>query len=195
MIRAPLKFKNLTDKPITLILRRIDTQIGTSQSNYYCLDNTCMDQRIADYIIRLEAGQSLSSLQVALDAGLSPGVSSVKYQVHNRATPTDIVEFEVHFAVDERPARPSIYSSKVITVQDVYPNPVTDQANVDYRIASDRVKAKLVIHNILGNQVAEYDLPAYENKLKVRTDELNAGVYFYTLYVDNEGVMTRKLIV
>ena len=60
---------------------------------------------------------------------------------------------------------------------------------------NDQIKAKIVVHNILGNIVGEYSLPSFENFVRVKTDDLSAGIYFYTLYIDNEGVMTRKLIV
>jgi hypothetical protein len=82
-----------------------------------------------------------------------------------------------------------------MTLHDVYPNPVVDHAVVDYRILNDQVKAKIVIHNLLGNVVGEYALPSMENYVRFRTEGLSAGIYFYTLYIDNEGVMTRKLIV
>lgn len=195
IIKAPVKFKNIGEKPVTLIIRKVNDQIGTTQKNYFCIDNTCLDQKIEDYIVKVDPGQILSSFHIALEAGLAPGVSSVKYIAYNKSNPSESLEFELHFVVDEKPEKQSIYSSHIITVQELYPNPLTDVGYMDYKITSDRVKAKIVIHNILGNAVGEYDLPAYENKVKIRTDELNAGIYFYTLYVDNEGVMTRKLIV
>jgi hypothetical protein len=70
-----------------------------------------------------------------------------------------------------------------------------DYAFVDYSLTSDRVKAKIRVHNILGNIVGEYDLTTAESLMRIKTEELTAGIYFYTLYVDNESVMTRKLIV
>jgi hypothetical protein len=66
---------------------------------------------------------------------------------------------------------------------------------MDYKIHNDQVKAKIVLHNLLGSSVEEHSLPPLETRLKIRTDNLDAGIYFYTLYVDNEGVITRKLIV
>jgi hypothetical protein len=57
------------------------------------------------------------------------------------------------------------------------------------------VKAKVVIHNILGKSMNDYELPYAENKVKIQADDLPAGVYFYTVYLNNEGVFTRKLIV
>lgn len=194
-IKAPIRLKNTSDKAITLVVRKISGQIGSTQKNYICIDGNCLDQRVEDYLIKLDAGQSLNTFQVALDAGLVSGESVVRYQVYNRLNPGHAVEFDLNFNVEERPEKENIYSSRFVTLHDVYPNPVVDQAVVDYQIINDRVKAKLVVHNLLGNIVGEYPLPSVENFVRVKTDDLVAGIYFYTLYVDNESVMTRKLIV
>jgi len=65
----------------------------------------------------------------------------------------------------------------------------------DYTIHNESVKAKVVIHNILGRTMSEAELPTSETKIKIQAEELATGVYFYTLYLDNNGVLTRKLIV
>ena len=97
--------------------------------------------------------------------------------------------------MEERSAKADIYSSPHIVLHDVYPNPVVDFAYVNYDMKNDEVAAKIIIHNILGNPIDEYNLPSAENNVKIRAESMNAGIYFYTLYLDNEGVMTRKLIV
>ena len=194
-IKAPIRFKNTADKPITIIIKRVSSQIGNTQKNFLCLDANCLDQREEDHIIKIEAGQTLSSFQVALEAGLVAGLSSVKYIAYNKSNPTQLIEFEVNFTVEERSEKQSIYTSKYITLKDVYPNPVSDHALVDYKILNDQIKAKIIIHNILGNNHGEYELSSSENLLRIPTDDLSAGIYFYTLYINNEGVLTRKLIV
>src|SRR6187549_1578969 len=70
-IKAPIRFKNTTDKPIVLIIRKLDAQIGTSQRNFFCFDNNCLDQKIEDYMLKLEPGQTLNTFQIGLEAGLS----------------------------------------------------------------------------------------------------------------------------
>jgi hypothetical protein len=194
-IKAPLRFRNTSEKAITLIIRKVNGQIGSTQKNYFCLDNSCLDQKVEDYIIKVEPGQTLNNFQVILEAGLVSGESSLKYVAYNKSNPGQSLEFELNFNVEEKPEKQNIYSSKFITLHDVYPNPVVDQAVVDYSVLNDRVKAKIVVHNILGNIVGEYALPSFENFVRVKTYDLSAGIYFYTLYIDNEGVMTRKLIV
>jgi hypothetical protein len=194
-IKAPLRLKNTSDKAITLIIRNVDAQIGSSQRNYFCLDNNCLDHKVEDFIVKIEPGQVMNNFQVVLDAGLVSGESSLRYVAFNKYNPGHVVEFDLNFIVEEKPEKQNLYSSRLITLHDVYPNPVVDQAVVDYKMNNDQVKAKIVVHNILGNVVGEYSLPSSENFVRVRTDDLSAGIYFYTLYVENEGVITRKLIV
>lgn len=194
-VRVPLRFTNTSDKPVTLVIRRVHANLGGTQRNYYCPNDDCLDQRVEEYQIRLEPRESLTSLKIGLDAGLANGVSSVKYLVYNRYNTSESLEFDVNFAVEERLAKQDIFTHPQIVLHDVYPNPVVDYAYVNYDVVNHEVDAKIVIHNILGNSLDEYNLPATENRVKIRAESLTAGIYFYTLYLDNEGVVTRKLIV
>ena len=194
-IKVPIRFKNTSEKTLTLVVRKVLGQIGSTQKNYYCLDNNCLDQKADDYIVRMDPGQMLSNFYVVLEAGLVSGESALKYVAYNRSNPTQYLEFELNFNVTEKPEKENIYSSRFVTLRDVYPNPVNDQAVIEYKILNDRIKAKILVHNLLGNVVSEYALPIYENLVRLKADDLSPGIYFYTLYVDNESVITRKLIV
>jgi hypothetical protein len=195
LIRAPLRIHNNTDKTLTLILRKVETQIGGTQKNYFCVDNNCLDQRTEDYILKIEPGQTLQNFAIALEAGLVEGFSEVKYVLYNKSNLTEVGHIELNFIVEGKPEKSSIYRSSFITIHDVYPNPVTDYANIDYQLHKETIKSKIVVHNILGNALVEYELPHNETRVKILAEQFNSGIYFYTLYIDNEGVMTRKLIV
>jgi hypothetical protein len=194
-VKVPVRLTNHTDKPITLVVRKVSSTLGGTQKNYFCPDNSCLDQKTEDVVLRLEPRQTITDFQIALDAGLANGASSVKFAVFNRFNSSETLEFDLNFAVDERSSKEDIYASPHIIVHDVYPNPVADYAYVNYLKLNDDIEAKIIIHNILGNPIDEYKLPSDENRVKIRAEALTAGIYFYTLYLDNEGVMTRKLIV
>lgn len=195
VIQAPVRIKNNFDKPITLVIRRIETQIGSSQKNFFCPDNNCLDQRTDTYTVRLEPGETLQRFAIGLEAGLTEGFSSVKYQVFNKANPSDVTLLDINFVVEGKQEKGHIYASPLITIHDLYPNPVVTSARIDYDIHQEHVKAKIIIHNILGSPLSAYDLLASQNSLKIEADQLNTGIYFYTLYVNNESVLTRKLMV
>lgn len=194
-LKVPLQVTNNTDKTLTLVIRRLSANLGGTQKNYYCPGDDCLDQRVEDFVIRLEPRQTFTEFDIALEAGLANGASSVKYLVFNRYNSGESVEFDLNFAVEERSAKLDIFTHPQIILHDVYPNPVVDYAYVDYNLINSETEAKIIIHNILGNMIDEYNLPAAENKVKIRAESMTAGIYFYTLYLDNEGVVTRKLIV
>lgn len=194
-IKVPLRFKNNSDKPISLIIRKVTEQIGSTQKKYFCIDNSCLDSKVEDYVLKVEPGQSVNNFYVALDAGLNRNESTLRYLAYNKANPNQSMEVELNFEVEEKPDKATIYNSRYITVYDVYPNPAVEEAFVDYDLASDNVNAKILVHNILGNIIGEYALSSLEKKVRIKIEDQSAGIYFYTLYVENEGVMTRKLIV
>lgn len=194
-IKAPLRFKNTSDKPITLIIRKVYEQIGSTQKKYFCIDNNCLDAKVEDYILKVEPGQTVTNFYVALDAGLNQNESTVRYLAYNKSNPNQSLEVDLNFNVEEKPDKATIYNSRHIIVYDVYPNPAVEIANLAYKLTSDQVKAKILVHNILGNIIGEYVLSSLETLVRIKTEDLSPGIYFYTLYVENEGVMTRKLIV
>jgi hypothetical protein len=193
-LKAPISFKNTTDKAIVVVIRKISQQIGTTQKNYFCIDNQCLDSKVEDYTMRVEPNQVISTLQIALDAGLALGNSSVRFVAFNKFNPAESYEFDINYTVDEKEEKQIIFSSSHITLKEIYPNPVTDVAFIDYNLLDDRVKAKIIIHNILGNTIEEFPLSTDESRVRINVATLTAGIYFYTLYLDNEGVITRKLI-
>lgn len=195
LLKVPVRFKNTSDKTITLIIRKAGGELGSTQRSFFCFDNNCLDQKVEDYILKVEPGQTLTNFQVALDAGLSAGESSVQYVVFNRSQPGQLLEFTLNYSVEEKAEKANIYDSRFITLHDVYPNPVTDNATVVYKILNDRVSARIRLHNLLGNVVADYELSPADTQLRLRVDDLSEGIYFYTLYLEGESVVTRKLII
>ncbi|MBX2962540.1 MAG: T9SS type A sorting domain-containing protein [Cyclobacteriaceae bacterium] len=195
LIKVPLQIKNTSSKPIILIIRKENAQIGSTQKAFLCPGGNCDNAGIEDLTIKLEPGQTVQNLDLALDAGLVSGFSTVNFIVFNKFNSQDAVNLDLNFSVEERPLKNDIYSSRHIAIHDVYPNPVVDFAYIDYKLLTDQFKAKMVIHNILGSELSEYELPFLENRVKIRVDDYTPGIYFYTIYLDSESVMTRKLIV
>lgn len=195
-LRIPLKIKNNSDKPQFYIIRKANNDLGGTQKGYFCLDKNCLESGIDEFSKRIEPGETLTGLYYSLETGLVTGQNNLKFEIFVRGNPQGIIQHHVNISIDEHRTKSSfVYQSKEITIQDVYPNPVSDQAFIDYKIHSETMKAKVVIHNILGSSIGDYELPNSENRIKITTDEFPSGVYFYTVYLDNAGVLTRKLII
>jgi len=194
-LRIPIRIKNNSDKPQLYIVRKVSSDFGSTQKGYFCLDKNCLDPGIEEFSKRIEPGETLNLLSFTLESGLVTGQNSVRFEIFARNMPHEILEHNVNIAIEEKTSKLLVYKSREITVHDVYPNPAIDQAFLEYQIHNESLKAKVVLHNILGSAVGNYELPHSDLKVKIQTDELPPGVYFYTLYLDNDGVLTRKLIV
>jgi Secretion system C-terminal sorting domain len=194
-VSIPLKIKNTTDKPQFYIFRKVQDDLGSSRKGYFCLEKNCLDPDIEEFSKRLEPGETLQNLNFTVETGFMTGLHLVKFEIFPRGLPAQMIEHVVSLAIEDRPAKARVFTSREITIHDVYPNPVSDQAFIEYSIHGEMVKAKVVIHNILGKLLGDFELPQNETKVKLQTEDLPSGVYFYTLYLNNEGVLTRKLIV
>ncbi|QLH32021.1 MAG: T9SS type A sorting domain-containing protein [Cyclobacteriaceae bacterium] len=194
-LRIPIKITNLSDKPIFYIIRRVQSDLGESQKGYFCLDKNCLETGISEFSKRVEPGETLQQLAFVLESGLVANQQTIKFQVFPKGNTSETKEYQVNIQVQERLEKPVLFHSKDITIQDVYPNPVQDYAYIEYRLHNENAKAKLTIHNILGKPMNEVELPSSESRVKLQTEEYTSGIYFYTLYLDNNGVLTRKLII
>ena len=194
-LKIPIKIKNSSDKTQFYVVRLVNAELSGTQKGYFCLDKTCLESDVTEFSKRIEAGTTLEGLFYTLETGLVAGQYPIKFEVFARGNVQSSIRHNVNVYVEEKQIKSFVYQSKDITIHDVYPNPVVDQAFIDYKLHSENVKAKLIVHNILGSSMNDLDLPYTETKAKIEAQELTPGVYFYTLYLDNVGVLTRKLIV
>lgn len=105
--------------------------------------------------------------------------------------------------IDKRPAsadaavkfEEQLFHNDRITVSNIYPNPASEYAELDYNIAPGTRDAKLIFYNVLGSQMSEHILNKNERKLRVNTSEMPTGLYFYQLALDGKKVATKKMLV
>lgn len=89
----------------------------------------------------------------------------------------------------------AIFVSPRLTVQDFYPNPATDQLNIDYSISITLKDAKMVILNVLGVPVLENQLLHGITRKEISVSHLPQGIYFLSLYVEGNRQFTRRLVI
>ncbi|MEY2792481.1 MAG: hypothetical protein RJA76_473 [Bacteroidota bacterium] len=88
-----------------------------------------------------------------------------------------------------------LFKSDKLMVSHLYPNPAFDYVDIDVQITANFSEVKLVIFNILGQQVKEVNLDTNNRTLRINLKDLNPGMYPYQLVVDGRSLVTKKLIV
>lgn len=196
-ISTNIKVQNVSDHIIVLGIIKSENNIRSSQVSKFCLDNDCTEKDIVstDVFIKLMPNQVYDGFLAQLETGLVPGNSSVKYVFYNTSNTNERIEADLNYIIKEKTKEGVLYSSADIKLSDVFPNPVKEIAIFNYNYYNPDKEVKLVIHSVLGSIVSEFDLSPYESSLKIPVNEYNPGVYFYTLYIENEGVATKKMVV
>jgi len=78
-----------------------------------------------------------------------------------------------------------------------YPNPFQTETTIEIFIEKNVKSAKIVIYDSNGSTISKYDIKERDRKtnLKISKNNLNSGVYFYTLITDDLVIGTKKMIV
>lgn len=119
-----------------------------------------------------------------------PGISTIRYTFYNENQVNDSVCFIVAYN-----AAVGINELPQLTVSDIYPNPSDNAAFLHYNITNDFTRAEIRIIDILGNKAQIIPLYDRAGKIKINTENLTSGIYFYSAVIDDKPVFTKKLIV
>ncbi|CAN5571953.1 hypothetical protein BH23BAC1_BH23BAC1_11140 [soil metagenome] len=196
-VKAVINIRNLTNKPLHLQIKRLDGHIGSSQSSFFCWGDDCFGSNAISFPFAktIESGKSSLKFTSVLEAGLAATVSSVKYLIYDVNNPADSVVHEISYVIEDQNSKKLLFENRDIQISNIYPNPVDNYAFLNYNFYNKNLSARIVIHNVLGSIIGEYELPSFETRLKISTNELNPGIYFYTLRVENDNIITKKLVV
>jgi hypothetical protein len=85
-------------------------------------------------------------------------------------------------------------SSKSMGLNNI-PNPFVNSTSIKFNV-QDEASAKVVIHNMLGQQVytSSFQTKLGENELNINTSDWNSGVYFYTVKYKQYSETKRMIL-
>ncbi|WP_448529088.1 T9SS type A sorting domain-containing protein [Raineya sp.] len=92
------------------------------------------------------------------------------------------------------PQTGKFYENHQISISLPYPYPANENVTFQYQLFQN-IEARVVLYDVLGNEVASYRLSAENNRLTISTSELKTGMYLYSLVLDGKNVATKKLLV
>ena len=105
---------------------------------------------------------------------------------HNKALYNidDISVVQCNVGIDEANAEVSSFN--------LSPNPNNGQMTLSYHLAQ---AAELSIYDMQGRRLITYTLPPNNQTLNLNLEELNAGIYYYSLHTHDKQLKTEKLVI
>jgi len=191
--RKTVILHNESAQPKTYLLRNIKGSVGSSQKMRICLGDQCFDPKkdLAKVMLKLAPGEIYTDLYLEFELGIAETLGSFELVFVNSEALRDFFVVEAKYSVSSESK--TDFSNKDVKLGDIYPNPSNRVAQLDYTVVNPKAKAKITVTSFIGNPIAEYDLDPTRNSLVIHVADFQPGVYFYTLFVENKNVVTKKL--
>ncbi|MDY0388567.1 MAG: tail fiber domain-containing protein [Methanolobus sp.] len=74
------------------------------------------------------------------------------------------------------------------------PNPFNSDTEIKFILPSNFKSAMLNIYNLQGNELYSYKLVKSQNVLKINSSQLQAGMFLYSLIIDNNVIDTKRML-
>lgn len=122
------------------------------------------------------------------------GTSVVMYTFFDESNPDDSIAVQVAYDCALGIENPDAMEGQ-ISFSGAYPNPASHQTSFTYSLPASEHNAQLVIRDMVGNVVSRILISDLSGTLKVETGDLSDGVYFYSLMLNEQPYITRKLVI
>ncbi len=177
--------------------RRAILSMAWDDSTQFCFGGSCysFSTNISTHNVTVAPGTTVDYLgngfHCVFDAGGSCGTRLVYYRFEDVTNPADsasvIFRYGCATGIHEPTSQP--------TVSNAFPNPASSLVSFSYGIPSVSQKAKIVLYNLIGKEIKQITLNDKQGIAKLNTEDLPAGIYFYSLMVDDKMISTKKLVV
>jgi hypothetical protein len=183
--------KNLTANAMTSRLRKEEITMATGASSSICYAGSCYASSVYTSPCKPHAAGANDAITADYTFPKTYGTSTVRYTVSNCANSTDSASFIVVY--NASPAGVQNYEQNY-SISEPFPNPASTIMNFSYKLGINGT-ARIVIHNLLGSLVRTIDISETSGTLRTDISDLDVGMYFYTLEVNNKAVAARKFII
>ncbi len=122
------------------------------------------------------------------------GTSIVEYTFFDMSNPDDSVCVFVKYDCNMGSA---VEANAPVAVEfsNAYPNPAGNFTTFSYSLPATGEQARLVVRDMLGGVVSNQLITERNGSIRLETGSLNDGVYFYSLLLNEQPYLTRKLII
>lgn len=193
--RKSIILQNESNQSKTYLLKNIRGNVGSSQKVRICIGEQCFDPKrdLAKVKISMEPGEIMTDLYLEFEMGIVETMGSFDLFFVNPENIRETFMVEARYSISNPDKKIDEFDYKDIKLSDVYPNPSSRIAQLDYQFNNPKVKAKITINSFIGNPIAEYELDPESSSLSINVSEFKEGIYFYTLFLDNKNIVTKKL--
>jgi len=188
-------FTNNKDENVNISVRRDTIHMLVGTSSYFKWNQTLAPSVDLSEAYIVNAGEStpVDYFKVYYQPYGQIGISIIQFRFQNINSENEFVKLIIKFNTTSDDIDENIIRN--MTISDLYPNPAQDMISIEYDMPREVESANVRIVNVLGSVVKEVPLDTRDNKLSIDVSNLNDGIYFYSIFINDELYNTEKLIV
>ncbi|MFA8300239.1 MAG: T9SS type A sorting domain-containing protein [Hyphomicrobiales bacterium] len=187
-VETLLTLKNNTDTEKSCILIKDVTESTEGQDFYFCVGVSCYPPTVDQSESFALAADAESEFSVHMSPNNTQGLAVVKYTIATEGT-----NFEFTVRYDIADGINDVFDSHLVS--DIYPNPAKSTVNINYDLDPTYNNVKLSIYNLLGSKVKEFQINSSSNRATFNVENLNSGIYFYSIINNDKTISTKKLVI
>jgi len=191
---AYVNVTNNSSSAINVKVVRVENSIIPGSTNYVCWDLCYDPQTDTTGTVSIAGGATnTSNFSADYSPNGNPGTSNITYVFFDTENPNDKVSFNVDFYGS--PASINETGMPTVQISKAYPNPASESFAFDYTIPKDSRQVRVVVRDILGSIIHDVDIQAGKGTLRLSTEGMKEGIYFYSVYQGSQILATRKLVI
>ncbi len=171
----------------TLVCKHVIYEDGLS-GNTFCFGSSCYSSDTAANPVNVASGTIDSTFDASIWIS-DAGVSEIRYTFWDKDNPADsafvIVKYDIAVAISYLEPDGNFISKP-------YPVPATDFVSFDYNFNTSK---ELIIYDITGKVILQTILDPKQNQLKIPVKNLNPGIYYYSMMINNNKRVMDKFVV
>lgn len=125
---------------------------------------------------------------------LTKGMQEQQIQIEELKTQLKSASTNNTFVLTDKTNLPAEIENKAFTISQNTPNPFSDKTTISYTIPSNVKKATLVVFDMTGKMLLQYNLQAGKNNLVINGNTLQAGMYLYSLLANGQEVLSKRMV-
>lgn len=184
---------NVSATDLDVLVERVNNDLAPGHESNFCWGQFCFGSStsLSPFSEPIAAGDYNPTFRGDLDPHGLMGLSRVTYCFFDQNNQADSICMEFVYDVALGINENATYNY----LSSPYPNPADAFTKISYGLATPSQDVKVVLHNMLGAKIKEFNTHAQQKSFILNTSSLKQGVYFYSLVADNKIISTSKLVV